>query len=417
MTNPLPEHLDLSTAERNLLVSWWFEASEQLRSFQDSAGSKRSTLSTLPQASWLGLQARTDPALLKSLAWKGIFDSLPTKPTSPRSREQAANGLAPELIKGLKDCQRDFDRHLSAFQSTDQLPGLEDPDPVIRTVDRIDALARAAVGVSWLIDGDQPVEAMQARQAIEQVERFLQRVGNRADCLAAAQERLEAMVSTISERVLSSDAYVSMRQSELLGQLPLHEQAVRRSALWLAHAAGRVYWAVRNAEISSEASSQSSLDASASDDPYDLVAALRRRAKGLASTGPESDAAVVAARILSAPPLQAAADAGVPRPNLRLTWVSPDEERVATCSFVEGDTMAEIRFYRGDEIDHSFSGISVTCLGIASTADQGLAKLDLRSVSAGGDAANRARELADRVSVLWVGEDQWLCESFELRGA
>ncbi len=417
MMNPLPERLDLSAAEKNLLASWWFEASAQLRSFQDSAGAKRSAMLTLHQATWLGLRARTDPALLNSLAWEGILKSLPTRPPLPRSREQAASALAPELVKQCEACQRAFDAHLEAFVSNDQLPGLEDPDQVIQTVDRIDALARAAVGVSWLINEGQPVEAMQARQALEQVEQFLQRVGNRADCLAVAQERLEAMVSTISERVLSSDAYVSMRQSELIGQLSPHEQAVRRSALWLAHAAGRVYWAVRNAELRSAASSESSFDDSAADDPYDLVAALRRRAQGLASTGLESDAAVVAARILLAPPLLAAADAGVPRPNLRLTWVSPDQERVATCSFVEGDTMADIRFYRGDDIDQSFSGVSVTCLGIASTADQGRAKLDLRSVSAGGDAANRARELADRVSVLWVGEDQWLCESFELRGA
>jgi len=208
-----------------------------------------------------------------------------------------------------------------------------------------------------------------------------------------------------------------MRQSELIGQLPMHEQAVRRSALWLTNAAGRVYWAVRNAELRAEASSESSFDDSAADDPYDLVAALRRRAQGLASTGLEGDAAVVAARILSAPLLLAAADAGVPRPSLRLTWVSPDEEREATCSFSEGDATAVIRIFRGDDLDASFSGISVTCLGIASTAHQGLAKLDLRSVSAGGDAADRARELADRVSVLWVGEDQWLCESFELIGS
>lgn len=417
MMNPLPERLDLSTAEQNLLTSWWLEASAQLRSFQDSAGSRRSAMLTLHQATWLGLRARTDPALLNSVAWEGILKSLPTRPPSPRSREQAANALAPELMKQCEACQRAFDAHLQAFASADEVPGLEDPDPVIQTVDRIDALARAAVGVSWLIDGDQPVEAMQARQALELVERFLQRAGNRADCLAVAQERLEAMVSTISERVLSSDAYVSMRQSELIGQLSPHEQAVRRSALWLAHAAGRVYWAVRNAELRSEASSESNFDDSAGDDPYDLVAALRRRAQGLTSTGLESDAAVVAARILSSPPLLAAADAGVPRPSLRLTWVSPDEERVAKCSFVEGDTKAVIRFYRGDDIDQSFSGVSVTCLGIASTAEQGLANLDLQSVSAGGDAANRARELADRVSVLWVGEDQWLCESFELRGA
>ncbi|MBM4125482.1 MAG: hypothetical protein FJ246_11130 [Nitrospira sp.] len=417
MTNPLPERLDLSAAEANLLIAWWFEASKQLRSFHDEVASKPPSLQTLHQASWLGLRARTDPALLNSLAWKGILESLPTRPPSPRSREQAANALARELKLQCEACQRAFDAHLQAFLSTDQLPGLGDPDPVIQTVDRIDALARAAVGVSWLIDGDQPVEAMQVRQVLEQVEQFLKRVGNRADCLAVAQERLEAMVSTISESVLSSDAYLSMRQSALIGQLPNHEQAVRRSALWLANAAGRVYWAVRNAEMRAAAISESGSDESAADDPYDLVAALRRRAQGLVSSELERDAAVVAARILSAPPLLAAADAGVPRPNLRLTWVSPDEERVATCSFSEGDATAVIRIFRGDDLDASFSGISVTCLGIASTADQGLAKLDLRSLSVRGDDADRARELADRVSVLWVGEDQWLCESFELIGS
>jgi hypothetical protein len=417
MMNPLPERLDLSTAEMNLLTSWWYEASAQLGSVQDSGASKPSAVLTVHQASWLGLRARTDPALLNSLAWEGILKSLPTRPPSPRSREQAANALVPELMKQYEACQREFDEHLQVFVSTDEVPGRKDPDPVIQLVDRIDALARAAVGVSWLIDGDQPVEAMQARRVLERVELLLQRVGNRADCLAVAQERLEAMVSTISERVLSSDAYVSMRQSELIGQLPMHEQAVRRSALWLTNAAGRVYWAVRNAELRAEASSESSFDDSAADDPYDLVAALRRRAQGLASTGLEGDAAVVAARILSAPLLLAAADAGVPRPSLRLTWVSPDEERVATCSFSEGDQDAVIQFFRGDDEDASISGISVTCLGIASTADQGRAKLDLRSVSAGSDAADRARELAYRVSVLWVGKDQWLCESFELRGA
>jgi len=240
--------MDISAPETNLIISWWLDASAQLESFQDSVGSKPPSLQTLHQASWLGLRARTDPNLLKSPAWKEVFSSLPTERPSPDICELEANALVPELMKEYEACQRAFDAHLQAFVSTDELPGLEDPDPVIQTVDRIDALARAAVGVSWLIDGDQPVEAIEVRQVLEQIERFLQRVGVYADCLAVAQERLEAMISTISESVLSSDAYVSMRQSELIGQLPMHEQAVRRSALWLTNAAGRVYWAIRNYE-------------------------------------------------------------------------------------------------------------------------------------------------------------------------
>jgi len=240
--------MDISAPETNLIISWWLEASRQLRSFQDEVASKPPSLQTLHQASWLGLRARTDPNLLKSPAWKEVFSSLPTERPSPDICELEANALAPELMKQCEACQRAFDAHLLAFVSTDELPGLEDPYPVIQTVDRIDELARAAVGVSWLIDGDQPVEATQARHALEQVERFLQRVSNRADCLAVAQERLEAMISTISEHVLSSDAYVSMRQSELIGELSLHDQAVRRSALWLKNASGRVYWVIRNYE-------------------------------------------------------------------------------------------------------------------------------------------------------------------------
>jgi len=34
----------------------------------------------------------------------------------------------------------------------------------------------------------------------------------------------------------------------LIGELSLHDQAVRRSALWLKNASGRVYWAIRNYE-------------------------------------------------------------------------------------------------------------------------------------------------------------------------
>lgn len=402
----------LPPAQRNLVMSWQ-------RSFTGSLPTGSSGLDPVVRAELLGLCARTDPALLQGEVWDGLLGLLRGTDDSTlgeRSRTQRANELARVLSEGTADCGSRFDALAKEHQSTGALPRLSEPDSVIQLVDDVDALARLCTAVSWIVDRGQPIEAQAARTALEQAQVLLERIGRRADCLAAAQERLEALRSTIDESVLSSDPRMSIQQHQAIGSLGAFAATVRRSAVWIAQAKARVFWAIAAADEAEVADTE---------DPYSLVAALRLPALGSGVQGVDPDEqlpAVIAGRILVKRPMLAAADVGRTGAALSLFWRavseadSTDRQREARCTIDEGARDVLVRFFSAGDLDRALSGVSVTWLGIPTTVDAGVARFNLAQLHDRFGTAELARHFADNVLVLWVGGAVWECAHYEVSG-
>ncbi len=429
MMTPGNDDRGRAQAQLNVIESWRRVAERDLSAggaVETGHAHVRRELRTIAQASLFGLRARTKESLLGDRSWSSLLSALPKVDARDRSREKHANELADQLGPLLETCRQRFETYKLAYESTGSPPCLDEPDPVIQLVDSIDALSRAGIAMTWLIDSGECVEAVRAREVLHQLQQLLTRVGNRADCIAAAGERLEAMRSTFDERVLSADAIVRMTQCEAVGTLSKLDQSVRRSAMWVAAASGRVFWAIgalREAEDEGSASEG---------DPYDLVAVLREWA-ALRNEATQSAWAAAAARkqpwesadpwsaarILISPPLLAAADGVQSRPSLNLRWIdalTDASAHEARCTIREGDSKAVVRFFKGGEIDQSIHAVVANWLGLSATADGGIATFDLARLYGDHPQAELAKVLADRLGELQVGASRWRCKSFKVHG-
>lgn len=410
MTDP---SIFLPPAQGNLVRSW-------LRSLTRSLEEGSTRLGPIARAELLGLYARTDPTLLQGEVWDRLIESLQDldySNASERSRTQSANALVETLRERAADCSSRFSTLVDWYESNNSSPSPLASDEVIQLVDDVDALSRLCIAMSWIVDRGQPIEAMAARDALDRSMVLIEHIGRRADCLTPAQERLEALLSTVDESVLSSDPWVSILQHQAIGDLRPFAATVRRSAVWIAHADAHVFWTIAAAE-------ETSLDDEGG--AFSLVAELRGLADRSAGRGADRDGqsvAEVAGRILLQRPVLAAADTGRTSASLSLFWRSQAEansstpEQEARCTIDKGAGEFLVRFFRAGALDRTLNGVSVNWLGVPATVDAGVARFNISKFHDQMGAAELARHFADNVTVLWVGGTPWDCARYEVSGA
>jgi len=423
--------------------------------------------SPFTRATLLGLVARTSPTLLAAGEMSGLLTLVPAPSRQSDDWLQHVENFRDQWIEYVHRYQRGLNWHerldpercwdrlsrelLQSFQlqlqrcmkqfeivrveyraSSNMLPTSIRAVDVMTLVDDIDALSCAGAGLAWELSvagSFRDAEgAEQCEAALTQLQSFLTRVGNRADCLVLGLERLEAISSMISDEVLAEDPFVRIRQWSAQRARPGFDQCVLQSARWVGQALSRVRWTASNmrpGELPTQGSDPPSIPVGLSAFRNALMSISGALASRSAASASVNELAVMAARILLAPPGRFATDDSAPRPTLLWRWSSRgrlavrrdshDEQFRATmgasrllpssphgdrhgippdfeahCSIESGATTALIRFVREDVPDRSLDGALVEWCDQTVAVDQGCARFDLDHLQRAHERVNDA---------------------------
>lgn len=419
----------------------------QSRSFKNQATRYRSLYSTQGTSALDGLGHPRMPLDRFAEAWRD--------PSRRLSEGRPEDNLLQSFQSQLQRCMEQFEMVHEAYRaSSNTLPTSIPAVDVTTLVDDIDALSCAGAGLAWELSVagsfHDAEDAERCEAALTQLQLFLTRVGNRADCLVLGLERLEAIASLISDEVLAEDPFVRIRQWNAQRARPRFDQCVLQSARWVGQALSRVRWTASNMRPG-ELPTQRSGPLSTPVDPSEFRNALMSISGALASRSAGSSSAnelaVMAARILLAASSRFATDDSAPRPTLLWRWssrgrlavrrdrndeqfratvgasrllpssphvdrhgISPDFE--AHCLIESGATTALIRFVREDVPDRSLDGASVEWCDQSVVVDQGCARFELDHLRRAHERAhdglvqNVVRSLMD----LRVDGQEWILE-------